>query len=111
MICTTFSTPSTKISSKSSSKKFASFTLSNASTDYKNIVPCRQEARKFIMVWFFPSLHPSDIIVHTVLAHDLQLFKYSSMDASYFYKRGPLKSCILGPLKPLPATTMESNIG
>nr|ADE76789.1 unknown [Picea sitchensis] len=91
---------------------FASLTLSDASTDLKNMVPCGQETRKFMIVRFFPSLHPSDMMVHPVLAHDtLKSIKYSSMDSTSFCKRDPLKSCILGPLKPLPQAIMESHIG
>ena len=113
MTCTTLATPtSSTTSTKRLNNRFASFTLSDASYDLKNKVPYGQETRKFMMVQFFASAHPSDMIVHLVMAHDsLNSLKYTSKDVISFCKRDPLKSCILGPLKPLPAATTESHIG
>ena len=64
------------------------------------------------MVQLFASVHPSVMIVHLVMAHDsLNSLKNPPKDVISFCKRDPLKSCILGPLKPLPTATTESHIG
>ena len=67
------------------------------------MVPYGKDPRKFMMVWFFATVHSSDMIVHSIMSHDdLKSLKYSPRDFISFYKKYPLRMGVNDHHIPLP---------